>query len=101
LSDAVGRQKKLTPKLDRQEESEGVIVGVGISLADIDDRVIIKSIEPGSSAAENGGISEGDQICLLDHVNITGIPADNLATMLLGEVKKAPNSNHDDTWFRV
>ena len=78
-----------------------MIVGVGISLADIDDRVIIKSIEPGSSAAENGGISEGDQICLLDHVNITGIPADNLATMLLGEVTKAPNSNHDETWFRV
>lgn len=74
-----------------------MIVGVGISLADIDDRVIIKAIEPGSSAAENGSISEGDQICLLDHVNITGIPADNLATMLLGEVGNANPSTRNPT----
>jgi len=69
------------------EEAEHVICGVGIELdlADDGNLVIISRILPGSVTAENGMLSEGDQVCMIDHTNVQGLPPSAIEGMMLGD----------------
>ena len=73
-------------RLARNDEDAESTFGVGIDLAsDLNDTVYISRIHADGATADNGILSEGDQICMVDHATVQGLPVSAVQALLLGD----------------